>query len=88
MTDAQPERDKRDRGPAAPTPGEAAEAKRLAARRRFLLGGAAAAPVLLTVNRAQAVSWFQCWSNKGMAPPGQGPGDHVTMVPPGQCKMN
>lgn len=33
---------------------ESAEAKRLAARRRFLLGGAAAVPVIVTLGQKQA----------------------------------
>jgi hypothetical protein len=41
-------------GAAGPTPQESAESKRLEARRRFLLGGAAALPVILTVTEVKA----------------------------------
>ena len=47
---------------ANPTPQDAAEAKRLEARRRFLLGGATAAPILVTVNRAKAIGFSVCQS--------------------------
>ena len=46
-----PDRDDRASGS---TPQEIVEAKRLEARRRFLLGGAAALPVLMTLTRARA----------------------------------
>jgi hypothetical protein len=47
--------------PALPAREDMAEAKRLAARRRFLLGGAAAVSSLITANRANAQStWSDC----------------------------
>ncbi len=44
----------RAQGASGPTPQESAESKRLEARRRFLLGGAAALPVILTVTEVKA----------------------------------
>lgn len=44
----------RDEAAPGPTPQNSAEAKRLQARRRFLLGGAAALPVILHVTAATA----------------------------------
>ena len=45
---------KRGDGVLGVMPQESAEAKRLEARRRFLLGGAAAIPMVVTVNLAKA----------------------------------
>ena len=47
------------------TPQDSAEAKRLEARRRLLLGGAAAVPILVTVNRAKAIGFSLCQSLRG-----------------------
>ena len=44
----------RDEAAPGPTPQNSAEAKRLQARRRFLLGGAAALPVILHVTATRA----------------------------------
>jgi hypothetical protein len=65
MTYEQPTRDPRpgDADSAGGTPRDAAEAKRLEARRRFLLGGATAASVLVTVSRARAFSFSECAQN-------------------------
>ena len=56
MADGRPKENTLDRnaGASGSTPQDSAEAKRLEARRRFLLGGAAAIPTLVTVNRAKA----------------------------------
>ncbi len=52
----------RNAGASGSTPQEIVEAKRREARRRFLLGGAAALPVLITVTRARAapITWTAC----------------------------
>jgi len=42
---------------------DAAEAKRLEARRRFLGGGATAVSVLVTVSRARAFTFSECAQN-------------------------
>ena len=42
---------------------DSAEAKRLEARRRFLLGGATAVSVLVTVSRARAFTFSECAEN-------------------------
>ena len=78
MTDESPKRGGENSGgeEATPTPQDSAEAKRLKARRRFLLGGATAAPILVTVNRAKAIGFSVCQSlrgkggNPGMPAPG------------------
>ena len=44
----------RAQGASGPTPQESAESKRLEARRRFLLGGAAALPLIVNVRAANA----------------------------------
>ena len=44
-------------------PRDAAEVKRLEARRRFLLGGATAVAALVTVSRARALSFSECAQN-------------------------
>ena len=44
----------RPQGAPGPTPEASAETKRLEARRRFLLGGAAALPAILTVTEVKA----------------------------------
>ena len=56
MADGHPadEVKKRDDGNRRLSPEESEEAKRLEARRKFLLGGAAAIPALLTAKRANA----------------------------------
>ena len=48
----------RAQGDSVPTSQDSAESKRLEARRRFLLGGAAAFPVILHVTAARAQSRF------------------------------
>jgi hypothetical protein len=64
MRGEQPERDPRDRGEAAPRPifQDPAEAKRLEARRRLLLGGGAAISALVTMSpgRLGAVTYSEC----------------------------
>lgn len=71
-----------DDGAPGSTPQDSAEAKRLEARRRFLLGGAAAIPILVTVNRAKAKNFSVCMSafgkDPGMAHP---PGTDFVMDP-------
>ncbi len=56
MADGRPKENTLDRDDRASgsTPQEIVEAKRLEARRRFLLGGAAALPVLITMTGARA----------------------------------
>ena len=69
MADERPKGDTPRRDDRAPgsTPQSLAEAKRLEARRRFLLG-AAAIPVLVTVNRANAsISVSNCISMLGLS---------------------
>ena len=61
-----------DDGAPGSAPQGSAEAKRLEARRRFLLGGAAAIPVLVTANRAKAVGVSTCLSQLGLQLPFQG----------------
>jgi hypothetical protein len=60
----QPERDSPEAGDAAPRPisQDPAEAKRLEARRRFLLGGGAAISALVTMSpgRLGAVTYSEC----------------------------
>jgi hypothetical protein len=65
MTDEQPVRDLRlgEANWAGAEPCDAAEIKRLEARRRFLLGGATAASVLATVSRARAFTFSECAQN-------------------------
>ena len=53
---------RRGDGSSGSTPQYSAEAKRLEARRRFLLGGAVATPILVTVTRANAVGFSRCFS--------------------------
>jgi hypothetical protein len=64
MSYDQPRRDipERDGGARAPTPEQAAEVKRLAARRRFLRGGGAALSALVTMSpgRLGAVTVSHC----------------------------
>ena len=62
MTDRQPGRDPlgREDGRALPAAQAAAEAKRLEARRRFLLGGTSAISVLVTAKRGSAATWTEC----------------------------
>ena len=57
MADERPKGDtpRQDDGVPGSTPQSSAEAKRLEARRRFLLGGAAALPVIFTVTELKAV---------------------------------
>jgi len=64
-TDAQPLRDCRNdaNDSAVVTPRDAAEVKRLEARRRFLLGGATAVSALVTVSRAEAFTFSDCAQN-------------------------
>jgi hypothetical protein len=50
-------------GSAGGTARDAAEAKRLEARRRFLLGGATAVSMLVTVSRARAFTFSECAQN-------------------------
>ena len=56
MADERPKGDtpRQDDGVPGSTPQRSAEAKRLEARRRFLLGGAAALPVIFTVTELKA----------------------------------
>ena len=54
-----------DRAPGS-TLRTSAEAKRLSARRRFLIGGAAAIPIIVTANRAKAVGVSTCLSQFGL----------------------
>ncbi len=61
-----------DDGVPSSTPQDSAEAKRLEARRRLLLGGAAAVPILVTVNRAKAIGFSACQSLRGKS---QDPGN-------------
>lgn len=66
MTERQPEGDRPKEGldPAVPAPqDQAVEAKRLAARRLFLLGGATAASMVVTVSRARALTFSECAEN-------------------------
>ncbi len=56
---------RRGDGSSGSTPQASAEAKRLEARRRLLLGGAAAVPILVTVNRAKAIGFSVCQSLRG-----------------------
>jgi hypothetical protein len=65
MTYEQPARELRqgEADSAGATPRDAAEAKRLEARRRFLLGGATAVSVLVTVSRARALTFSECAQN-------------------------
>jgi hypothetical protein len=65
MTYEQPARDPRpgEANSAGATPEDAAEAKRLEARRRFLFGGATAVSVLATVSRARALTFSECAQN-------------------------
>ncbi len=63
---------RRGDGSSGSMPQDSAEAKRLEARRRFLLGGATAAPILVTVNRAKAIGFSVCQSLRGK---NQDPGD-------------
>ncbi len=67
---------RRGDGSSGSTPQDSAEAKRLEARRRFLLGGATAAPILVTVNRAKAIGFSVCQSLRGK-------GDNPGMPAPG-----
>jgi hypothetical protein len=62
MANEQPTREirQKDDDRPAPAPREAAEAKRLEARRRFLLGGTTAVSVLVTAKRGSAVTWTEC----------------------------
>lgn len=64
MSSEQPRQDvpDRDGGACAPTPEQAAEIKRLAARRRFLRSGGAALSALVTMSpgRLGAVTWSEC----------------------------
>jgi hypothetical protein len=64
MRGEQPERDSPETGDAAPRPisRDPAEAKRLEARRRFLLGGGAAISALVTMSpgRLGAVTYSEC----------------------------
>ncbi len=65
---------------------DAAEEKRLAARRRFLLGGAAAVPMVVTAIRAEAqdpVGISVCLSMSGN--PGQGEGPPFSVLPEPAC---
>jgi hypothetical protein len=65
MTYEQPERELRpgEADSAGATPRDSAEAKRLEARRRFLLGGATVVSVLMTVSRARAFTFSECAQN-------------------------
>ena len=65
MVDDRSKEDFSRRGDGVPgsTPQDSAEAKRLEARRRFLLGGATAIPILVTVNRAKAATRSECFSS-------------------------
>ncbi len=56
---------RRGDGSSGSMPQDSAEAKRLEARRRFLLGGATAAPIVVTVNRAKAIGFSVCQSLRG-----------------------
>lgn len=58
------------------SPRDSAERKRLAARRKLLIGGAASLPVVLTFGRAQAqqMTSSKCDSMGGELFPGQGGG--------------
>ena len=60
MADERPKGDtpRQDDGVPGSTPQRTAEAKRLEARRRFLLGGAAALPVIFTVTELKADDEF------------------------------
>ena len=68
MASGRPKEDapKRYVGDSGIAPQASAEAKRLEARRRFLLGGAAAIPILVTANRAKAVGISTCLSQLGI----------------------
>ena len=61
----QPEREVRqgEADSAGATLRDSAEAKRLEARRRFLLGGATVVSVLVTVSRARAFTFSECAQN-------------------------
>ena len=65
MTYEQPKRVSRrgEADSAGATARDAAETKRLEARRRFLLGGATAVSVLVTVSRARAFTFSECAQN-------------------------
>ena len=78
MTDEQPARARpqRDDDRRAPAPRGGAEAKRLEARRRFLLGGAAAISVVVTPQRGSAVTWTECALQVG------GPDSDLTRLVP------
>ena len=61
----------RTQGASVPTPQEPAESKRLEARRRFLLGGAAALPLIVNVRAAHGDSGSLSFCLTVF-----GPGDH------------
>src|SRR5262245_33832509 len=65
MTAEQPARDLRQGEEASigAAPQDAAEAKRLEARRRFLLGGTTAGWMLVTVSRANGFTFSDCAQN-------------------------
>ena len=67
MTDGRSKEDISRRGDGVPgsTPQDSAEAKRLESRRKFLLSGAGAIPMLVTVNRAKAKTFSDCISLGG-----------------------
>lgn len=80
---------RRGDGSSGSTPQDSAEAKRLEARRRFLLGGATAAPILVTVNRAKAIGFSVCQSlrDKNQDPGNPAPGSPTDFGGGGQeCK--
>jgi hypothetical protein len=65
MTDEQPARDlsQGEDDSIGAAPRHAAEAKRLEARRRFLLGGTTVGSMLVTVSRAKAFTFSECAQN-------------------------
>ncbi len=89
VADGRSKEDISRRGDGAPgsTPQDSAEAKRLEARRRFLLGGAAAIPILVTVNRAKAVGFSVCMSLRNKGDTGEAaPGSPTDFGGP-QCEL-
>ncbi len=78
---------RRGDGSSGSTPQDSAEAKRLEARRRFLLGGATAAPILVTVNRAKAIGFSVCQSLRGKGGHGNpAPGSPTDFGGPSECE--